>query len=74
MNDLLIKIIETAYNMTKDTVNPSVHGARWEKEELDSVFAAHYAAIVKAINDNPPPSPETPSVPSAARAKRVTTR
>lgn len=59
MEEIIIKAIETAYNMTKDTVNPDAHvSAKWDAAEIDKVFNAHYAAVIKAITDNPPPSPK----------------
>lgn len=51
MEQLLNKVIDAALDLTHKSIN---RGVEVDKvEEMDRVFATHYAAIIAAINANP---------------------
>jgi|LakMenEpi03Aug12_release.lakeMendotaPanAssembly.Ray.scaffolds.fasta_scaffold12368_18 hypothetical protein len=51
MEQLLCTAIQTALDLTHKSIN---RGVEVDKvEEMDKVFATHYAAIIAAINANP---------------------
>jgi hypothetical protein len=73
MNDVIIAVIQAALELTTKSLSVTrpMHESR-QTDDVDKHFVIHYAAIIKAINENPIGQPHEAIAPPLAQGKART--